>query len=333
MVGYTEKIYRMDIPATTANFGPGFDCFGIAFNLFNSFYFRTSGHPGELSFHSNLSLNNHPKSNLVYMAFQQSIRQFSNLKTPPGLEVWALNRIPTSRGLGSSATAVIAGILMAAALTDKNLKLSELLAMATEIEGHPDNVAAAIFGGFTLAIQDESTVLAQKVPWPEGLSVLVGVPELQVRTQAARNCLPKRVNLEDAVYNLQRSALVVNSLYQRDWASLSFALNDRLHQGARMKLIPGSKALFGALRGSEAIGTVLSGSGPCVLVLFEGSGAERVTRLADLMKGTWEAEGVSSRVLELAVHNEPVRLKRSSEEELYEFQDILSREEELRRVN
>ena len=175
------------------------------------------------------------------------------------------NHIPLSRGLGSSAAAIVAGLKAANALIGNRFSRRELLQMATSIEGHPDNVAPAIFGGFTISVVTRGRVECFSLMPRMPLKLVVAVPEFPLSTRLARSVLPEQVNMKDAVYNVSRAALLVAALTKGQPRFLRNAFADALHQPYREKLIPGMKDVFRAARRSGALGASLSGAGPCLI--------------------------------------------------------------------
>lgn len=313
----SATIYSVDVPATSANIGPGFDCFGIALQLYNKFLFRMlEGENNKLYFRANFPLKQNPRTNLVYKAFLHTFEYLGySLNNIPSIEISVLSDIPSARGLGSSATAVVAGVLAAGAITGVNLRLSQVIELATSIEGHPDNVAPAILGGMTISIHDKQGIYTQKLEWPDELAILVGIPDTKVRTQSARRVLPKNVSFEDAVFNLRRSALLIGSLAKKDWRGLSISMNDKLHQNARATLIPGLNRVLQACQDSGAVGAVLSGSGPCILAVALASHHNSIKAIKNSIINTWRNLHIESEVKQLAVQRTTTKIKRISEEE------------------
>jgi homoserine kinase len=312
----SSQIYLIDVPATSANMGAGFDCFGIALQLYNRFVFRVmEDQPGELVFRANFSLKQNPRTNLVYKAYRYTLDciGFNGL---PGIEVNVISEIPSARGLGSSASAVVAGILAAGAIAGVNLRLSEAIEIATELEGHPDNVAPAILGGFTISTKDRNGVYSEKLDWPEELAILVGIPDIKVRTQSARKVLPRNVSFEDAVFNIQCASLFISALVKKDWRGLGIAMNDRLHQSARASLIPGLNRVLTACRDSGAIGAVLSGSGPCILSVVAAANQHAIKSVSNAIQKSWRHVHVDSEVKQLQVQKHTTKIKRINQEEM-----------------
>ncbi len=325
-----QNIYSIDVPATSANMGPGFDCFGIALQLYNKFVFRVieDDGPPRLIFRANFPQKQNLKTNLVHKAFAYTYDCLGH-KEVPSLEISVLSDIPSARGLGSSATAVVAGVLAAGAAAGVNLRLSEAIEIATEIEGHPDNVAPAILGGMTISIHDRHGIYSQKLEWPDDLAILVAIPDIKVRTQMARKVLPKSIPFDDAVFNLRRSALLIGSLGKRDWRGLSIALNDKLHQNARASLIPGLNKVFNVAKDAGAIGAVLSGSGPCVLIVANAANHNSIKNISNAVVNTWRHAKIESEVKQLYVQKGTTKIRKMSEDDYrelcaYEFETNFS---------
>ena len=260
-------------PATTANLGPGFDCLGMALDLWNRLEVRPGGpeSPGEpLVEVSGEGSTEAPSdaSNLVYRSMRFLFRE-ANLELPP-LRLRCHNQIPFSRGLGSSAAAITSGLVAANALCPARFSPNELLEMAATIEGHPDNVAAAVLGGLQLVVSDQEQLYTAAISIPEDLQAVLYIPEQRIATADARAVLPQTVTLADAVYNLGRIALLVAGMASDHPEYLSIGTQDRLHQPYREPLFPAIKLIFAAARTAGALGVFLSGSGSTVLALTRG---------------------------------------------------------------
>lgn len=282
------------VPATTANLGPGFDCLGLALTLENQVSFAT----GRRQLHIEVIGEGagrlpEDENNLVYQAMQYAYKA-AGRDLPAGLHIRCKNRIPTGSGLGSSAAAVLAGLLGANALMGSTLSVLELLRLGTDLEGHPDNIAAALFGGLVLVANPPSganepiLVRRVKIPPPD---IVVAVPEVRLSTREARQALPGEVPLQDAVYNLGRAIMVVEALRSGDLDLLGRVMRDRLHQPYRFKLIPGAEAAVQAAREAGASAAALSGAGPGVVAFCRGE-AEPI---GQAMAAAFEAAGVSAR--------------------------------------
>ncbi len=261
---------RVRVPATSANLGPGFDAFALALDLHDDVVVRVADEGLSIDV-AGEGAEDLPRTarHLVVMSLRAAFDAIGG--QPRGLEVVCANRIPQARGLGSSAAAIVAGIVAARGLVlggEELLDDAAALALAATIEGHADNVAACLHGGLTLAWAEQGLARALRLE-PAGLSPVVFVPTTRSTTTRGRKVLPAEVPLADAAVNVARAALLIPALTGR--ADLLFAATeDRLHQGARAAVMPRTAALLGKLR-ADGIPAVLSGSGPTVLVLAEGA--------------------------------------------------------------
>jgi homoserine kinase len=285
------------VPATTANLGPGFDCLGLALALWNTFTFSLEGEGVLVTAEGDgSSVLPGDKSNLVARSFLRLCGEVGK-GVPTGLRIHCENRVPLASGLGSSSTAIVAGLLGANTVLGRPVDRGRLLELAADMEGHPDNVAAALLGGLTIVVQKGDRLLTKKIPVPE-VHVSVAVPELAFSTRAARAGLPEQVSMRDAVFNLQRTPLVVEALRTSDYELLSQVMDDRLHQAARLHLIPGGSEAWLAAKQAEAAAVAISGSGPSHNAF--ASLATEASRIARAMVGAFIAAGVSARPLALA---------------------------------
>ncbi len=279
---------RVLAPATSANLGPGFDCLGLALDLWNELDVVplvdvASNHPSpvvEITGEGEGELST-GEDNLVY-------RSMSFLFNEAGVEMPAMhlkchNQIPLKRGLGSSAAAIAAGLVAANALCSNPFSANEMLEMAATIEGHPDNVSAALLGGLQLVVaeQEGESALSEgghpgvklftaSIDLPAELHVVLFIPEVRIATADARAVLPEKVSRADAVYNISRAALLVAGMSTGRVEYLGVATQDRLHQPYRQSLFPAMKVIFAAARAANALGVFLSGSGSTILALTRG---------------------------------------------------------------
>lgn len=289
-----NKSVVVSVPATTANMGPGFDCLGMSLNLFNEIHMTLT--PGRLDIDIEGEGAQHiarNEENIVYMA---ACRVFTELgETCSGLSIKLVNQIPASRGLGSSAAAIVGGLVAANELMGGRLTEERLLDLATEMEGHPDNVAPALLGGIIVSVFQDSKVYYLRIDPPPTLNTIVAVPEFHLSTHSAREVLPKQVSLKDAVFNLSRSALLVAALCQNKLAMLKVAGNDVLHQPYRAKLIPGMNDVISEALKAGALNVTLSGAGPTVIALTDGTNQ----MVKEAMETTFNKAGVSCQIKEL----------------------------------
>ncbi|GLJ60510.1 MULTISPECIES: homoserine kinase [Microbacterium] len=286
-----RRSVHVRVPATSANLGPGFDTLGLALSAYDELTV-TALPEGELEIEvtgSGAEEIPRDESHLIVRAIRHV---FADAGRPaPGLRLVAHNGVPHGRGLGSSGAAVSAGVLAAKGLLEGDVELSEndLLRLATELEGHPDNVAPALFGGLTIAWVDERGPQHKKLLVHRGVAPVVFVPETTMSTSLARSLQPLQVPREDAVFNVSRSALLIAALTQSPELLLA-ATEDKLHQNYRAEAMPETHRLVQALR-AAGFAAVVSGAGPSVLVLADGPGrrveaAELVARVADT---PWDA--------------------------------------------
>jgi homoserine kinase len=279
------------VPATTANLGPGFDCLGMALDLWNDVRFSLEGE-GIVVTVDGLGAVSFPRdgSNLVARAFLRLCEE-AGRPAPSGLRIHCDVRVPASSGLGSSSTAIVAGLLGANALLGRPFDRDRILDLAAAMEGHPDNVAAALLGGLTIVVQKQDRLLTKRILVPE-VHVALAVPDLPFSTDAARADLPTEVTMADAVFNLQRTPLVVEALRTGDYGLLSQVMDDRLHQAARLKRIPGGRTAWLAAQNAGAAAVAVSGSGPS-LIAFVGLATD-ASRIARVMAEAFAAEGVTA---------------------------------------
>jgi homoserine kinase len=244
------------VPASSANLGPGYDVMAAALSLQLELEVEETGEftldAGGLEVPSG-------RENLV-------VRAFETLHPADGLSFRIRSEIPLARGFGSSAAAIVAGLAAADHLYELALSSGELLARAAELEGHPDNVAAAIRGGFVICGEDGGAPAAARFDPPEGLEAVAVIPAEQVTTEQARAAMPAQVPLADAVSNVAAAALLVLGLQQADLNLVSRGLRDRIHQPARRELYPRSMELLEAAAELGALGATISGAGPSLLV-------------------------------------------------------------------
>ena len=260
-------------PATTANLGPGFDCLGMALDLWN----RLDVFPLERGTESKPAVEvigegeselASDSSNLTFRAMQFLFDE-AGLEMPP-LRLRCHNTIPLSRGMGSSAAAIAGGLVAANALCGEPYSSRELLEMAATIEGHPDNVAAAVMGGLQLVVSDGPQLYTAPIPVPDDIQTVLFIPDARIATADARAVLPSQVTIPDAVFNMGRAALLVAGMALDRPEYLDVATQDKLHQPYRQPLFPAIKVIFAAARSAGALGVFLSGSGSTVLALTRG---------------------------------------------------------------
>lgn len=276
------------VPATSANIGPGFDCLGMALPIYNVVTIDETVLPGtgvEINILSdeenvdNLIIDHIPKdeNSVVYKAVELLYNSIG--QTPSELKINIQTSIPVTRGLGSSAAVIVGALVAANKLLGEPADESALLSIATEIEGHPDNVTPAIVGGLVMSsLENDGSIIYRKLDWPDDWAITVCIPDVELATEISRSVIPKEVPLEDAIFNLKRMGMFVNAVNKHDSDLMKLALTDRLHQPYRAKLVPGLKELSEAFKHEEdVLGCVLSGAGSSMLIISKNNIVEKVT--------------------------------------------------------
>lgn len=289
------------VPATTANIGPGFDCLGAALDLGNRFELRVIEGGGErfeliIEGPEGAHLRGGP-DNLVYRSAQRVWREVG--LEPVALEARVQLAVPPARGLGSSATAIVAGLLGANALVGEPLSREKLLELAIDIEGHPDNVVPSLLGGLCLTARAAShRWRVVRCEWSPSVRAVVAIPTIRLSTSEARRAMPRSIPICDAVMNLGALTLLLQGLRTGNGDLIGDGMHDRIHEPYRWGLIQGGRAVREAALESGAWGCVISGAGPSLLALASESCAAAV---GAAMTRAWQAEGVSSHAVVLGL--------------------------------
>ena len=295
-----EKCVRVRVPGTSANCGPGFDCLGLACTVYNDLELRLTREPGLSITMTGEGATNIPcdNRNIVWRSAQYLLEKAGKDKEYRGAVIHMENRVPLSRGLGSSATAIVAGLTAANALIGNPFNRREILQFATDIEGHPDNVAPAIFGGFTVNAVTNGRVDCFSFLPRFRMKFVVAVPNFPLSTRMARKVLPTEVPMKDAIFNIGRASMLVAALTRGNERYLRLGLDDALHQPYRAELIPGMYHVFKAARRAGAAGATLSGAGPCLIAyVLERRHAEEAVGKA--MLEAFRKHDVDARILTL----------------------------------
>lgn len=258
------------VPATSANVGAGFDALGLALSLHNTVTMEEWDKLDIMA--SDGSLVPTGTSNLIYRSAKAVYEQLG--KPIKGLRIRQENPIPMARGLGSSSACIVAGILGANALLGSPLTKRQMLTLATSIEGHPDNVAPAMLGGFVSSVFDEGQVFTARKEINEELAFAAFIPNFKLLTEKARAALPKTVDRRDAVYNLSRAALATAAFCDGDYELLRVATKDALHQQYRLPLIPGGERVFEIAWDLGAYAVYISGAGPTIMAVVHRDNCE-----------------------------------------------------------
>lgn len=295
-----NKTYIVRVPATTANIGSGFDTLGISLGLYNVVQFVpqkglslkdtviTAEGEGCDEIESGLD-------NMILRAMDQTARIAG--KTISGGRMHLINRIPFARGLGSSSAALASGVFLANLLMDTPFSREEILNITASMEGHPDNAAPAILGGFCMAIIKDGKVIAERIDIPSRWKAVVTIPDFELHTEKARAVLPDSYKREDVVHNIGAvSFLMAGFMYQKP-EYLQWGLDDRVHVPYRLDLIPGARQVISRAASAGAFGTTISGSGPTMISFAPEEKAEAIG--AAMVSGFKEA-GISSRYIILS---------------------------------
>jgi homoserine kinase len=280
---------KIRVPATTANLGAGFDCIGAALSLYNEFILTEIDTATLTIAVQGLEAArvNTDASNLAYQAVLKLYERID--RSPPVMQLEIKLGVPLARGLGSSATAIVGGLLGANILAGSPLSPDEIMQLAIEMEGHPDNVVPALIGGCRLAATAASGWAIADIPWHDSVVPVVAIPNFELSTAEARSVLPNEYSRADAIFNTAHLGLMVRGLEtgNPDW--LSAALADRIHQPYRQKLIPGYTDVERAVIAAGGYGMVISGAGPTLLALAT---SERAEAVAAAMSQAWEANDI-----------------------------------------
>lgn len=286
------------VPATSANLGPGFDCLGLALEIHNQLEVSVVEQASFTVEGEGASLLRSEGGKLIRAAAERLFRETG--RRPGDLSIRLRNEVPVARGLGSSATAIVGGLVAANELAGRPLKGEDLLRLAVDIEGHPDNVTPALMGGLTVACQPEDgegPPLFVRFDPPPHLAVAVIVPASTLPTKESRSVLPASVARGDAIFNIQRACLLVAALREGRFQLLNEALRDRLHQPYRKSLLPGLAEVLEPLRRPGILGTCLSGSGSSVLVFLDPEEQDKWRQGLEEVADIFSRHGIESRVI------------------------------------
>ena len=298
------------VPATTANLGPGFDCLGLALPIYNIITIEETVMPStgiEVNVMKDFEnaelieeLDSIPndKDNIVYKA----VEILYNLvgQDPSEIKINIKSSIPIAKGLGSSASVIVGGLMAANDLLGNPADEAALLSIATEAEGHPDNVVPAILGGLVMSsMEDDGSVIYRRLDWPEDWHITVCIPDFELATNISRSVLPEKVPMEDAKFNARKLAMLIHAIDTVDAKLMKSALEDKLHQPYREKLIPGFKEIKEALKHEEnVLGTVISGAGPSIVIISQKNNLEKIYQT---VKEVWDNLNVHCDIRTLTV--------------------------------
>lgn len=270
---------EVKVPASSANIGPGFDALGLALDLYNTYTFQEIEEGLEINGVKD-EYNN--SNNLIYTSMLTTFEKIGY--SPKGIRIDVKSEIPISSGLGSSAACIVGGVIGANYLAGQPLSKDQVFSIATEIEGHPDNIAPAIFGGLIVSIMEEGKVYYNQIDIHEGIKFVVFLPDFTISTKLARSVLPSQIPYKDGVYNVGRVALLLSALSNGSFELLKYGLKDKLHQPYRSKLIKGFEEISGKCEELGAFGVYLSGAGPALMSIVDKKDGEFIDEMKSYLK-------------------------------------------------
>lgn len=304
------------VPASTSNLGPGFDCIGMALPIYNTITIEETVLPGtgieinvlnDSETSNDLLMDHMPmdENSIIYKAVELLYNSIG--QTPSELKITVQSQIPIARGLGSSASVIVGGLLAANELLGHPADEVALLSIATEVEGHPDNVTPSIVGGLVLtSLEDDGSVVYRKLNWPEEWQITVCIPDYELSTEISRSVLPKEVPMQDAIFNAKRLGMLIQAINTKDAELMKMALQDKLHQPYRMKLVPGLDKIMENLKHEEnVLGCVLSGAGPAIIVISQKNNLEKIK---SIINDTWEEMNVKVNIMTLPVETQGAQI-------------------------
>lgn len=279
---------KVKVPATSANLGPGFDTLGLALNLYNTFSFEEISNGLEINGCDPLYAN---EENLVYTSMMKTFDKIGY--KPRGIRIDMSTDIPISRGLGSSAACILGGVIGANELAKASLSKDEILDIATEIEGHPDNIAPALFGGLVVSVMEDNNIYYNKMNIANGIKFVALIPDFTLSTTKAREVLPSTINYKDGVYNVGRVSLLLSVLSNGRFELLEAALDDKLHQPYRKRLIPRFDKILNKCYELGCLGAYLSGAGPTLMTIIKDNDKSFTTKIKDYLNSinySWDVK-------------------------------------------
>ena len=291
----------VSVPSTTANLGPGFDCLGAALDLYNEFIFtRIEGGGDRFDLIMESTDGNHLRGGPENLVFRAAQKVWANANISPfALEARVKLAVPPARGLGSSATAIVAGLIGANAIMDSPLSKEKLLELAIDIEGHPDNVVPSLLGGLCLTARSASQRWRiVRCDWHNSIKAVVAIPAIRLSTSEARRVMPKNIPISDAVTNMGALTLLLNGLKTGNEELIKEGMFDKLHEPYRWKLIKGGLDVKEAALEAGALGCAISGAGPSILALCKNENGKAISQA---MVKAWEKAGVASRAPFLSI--------------------------------
>ncbi|WIH86526.1 homoserine kinase [Brachyspira pilosicoli] len=307
-ISKNKKLVTFKIPATSANIGSGFDSVGLALDLYNEIHIYANENSEKIEFEIiGEGENEISKDNNMILDAMKLVYKKLKVKPEKGYIIKCINRIPLSRGLGSSSAAIIGGLLSANYILGNKLSLeNDILNMAVQLEGHPDNVSPAILGGIISGVVRKNEDFKYvKINTPKNLKAIVAIPNFHLSTEKARNALPKEISFKDAIFNISRAALLTSALSSNKLDLLEVATDDKLHQDYRAKFIPGLKELFKEAKKAGAYSITISGAGSSILALVKND-ENIIKKVSNAMKESFAKKKIESEIKVLNIPNKGI---------------------------
>ena len=278
-------MFQVIVPATTAYMGPGYDVLGMALKLYNRYTIEKASCEIEIDGLRETFL----EENLLYQTIKKVLEKY---RCPfPKIRIWTQTHIPMSRGLGSSAACIVAGLMIANRFLDGALSAEDMIQIGTQMEGHPDNVVPAIVGGMTASVYEAGQVIYSKVNVPKSLRFAIFIPDFSVSTSEAREVLPQKYKRHDCIFNIGRVAMLIEARNNGDTEKLRIAMEDRIHQPYRGMLIPQMEQIFDAAKNFGSKAEVISGSGSTLMAVIDEQNTDFEQAMIGVLKhleGNWE---------------------------------------------
>ena len=293
----TNKII-VKTPASTSNLGSGFDVLGLALSLYNEVHFiLEEGDFADVTLTAEgegLAILAMSDENIIFRAMEETAAVIGK-KLPSG-KMHLINRVPFARGMGSSSTAIVSGVVLANYLCGSPLSQNEMLNIAAKIEGHPDNVAPALMGGFVISMMDETGCTSVKVPVSADWKAVVAIPDFELMTEHARAVLPNSYSRADAVHNISCVSFLLTAFFRQNPAYLRLGMQDKIHVPYRIGLIPGGEDVIRMAEEAGAFGATISGSGSTMIAFADAAHADAVGKA---MQAAFAGKDMTSRVMVL----------------------------------
>lgn len=288
------------IPASTTNLGPGFDVLGLALQLYSTVTLEIDADNTEVVV-SGVDVDKIPNTP-EHIAFRavELIYQRSGIDKPKSIKLSIANGIPAIRGLGGSGTAILGGLLTANILCETPFTESDILNFASELEGHPDNVSASLYGGIVISVQEDDRIHTIQLECDPALHIVLAIPDFTLSTKKARDILPRTVDFTDAIYNISRCSLLVASIATGKLEKFTLAMKDRLHQPYRSQLIPGFDKVVEVATAAGALSVTLSGAGPTIAAYC----LENMEKVGKQMQGVFQNQNIACEIIILQADQE-----------------------------